>query len=166
MSCKYWYEIFFTVLWLVENVNHAYQTTKDTQMAIENIPDVKGYATADVCVKHPTKDMWRMCVSQFVCPKYDIHPWFSRCGSVGRADDVIILASGEKTVPAPMESVILSCPLVQGTVMFGRERNQVGVLVEPRPEHFIDVRDDKAVAEFRNRIWYVFAMPMVVQEAC
>jgi long-subunit acyl-CoA synthetase (AMP-forming) len=75
-------------------------------------------------------------------------------GSVGRADDVIILASGEKTVPAPMESVIASSPLVQGVVMFGRERNQVGVLLEPRPGHAIDVKDDNAVAEFRNRIWY------------
>jgi hypothetical protein len=53
-----------------------------------------------------------------------------------------------------MESVIASSPLVQGVVMFGRERNQVGVLLEPRPEHAIDVKDDNAVAEFRNRIWY------------
>ena len=53
-----------------------------------------------------------------------------------------------------MESVIASSPLVQGVVMFGRERNQVGVLIEPRPEHAIDVNDEKAVAEFRNQIWY------------
>lgn len=73
--------------------------------------------------------------------------------SIGRADDVIILASGEKTVPAPMESVIASSPLVQGVVMFGRERNQVGILIEPRQA--VDVDDEKAVAEFRNQIWYV-----------
>ncbi|KAF8555340.1 putative nonribosomal peptide synthetase [Imleria badia] len=107
-------------------------STKDHRMAIENIPDVKGYATSDVFVKHPTKNLWKI---------------------VGRADDVIILASGEKTVPAPMESIIASSPLVQGVVMFGRERNQVGVLLEPRPEHAIDVSDEKAVAEFRNQIW-------------
>ena len=81
-------------------------------------------------------------------------------GSVGRADDVIILASGEKTVPAPMESIIASSPLVQGVVMFGRERNQVGVLIEPRPEHAIDVNDEKAVAEFRNKIWYALPLPL------
>lgn len=75
--------------------------------------------------------------------------------SVGRADDVIILASGEKTVPAPMESIIGSSPLVQGVVMFGRERNQVGVLIEPRPADAIDVNDEKAVVDFRNQIWYV-----------
>ena len=75
--------------------------------------------------------------------------------SVGRADDVITLESGEKTVPAPMESIIGSSPLVQGVVMFGRGRNQVGVLIEPSPELAIDVNNEKAVAEFRNRIWYV-----------
>ena len=78
-----------------------------------------------------------------------------RGNSVGRADDVIMLASGEKTVPAPMEGIISSSPFVQGVLMFGRERNQVGVLVEPRPEHVVDIQDDNAIAEFRNKIWYV-----------
>ena len=75
--------------------------------------------------------------------------------SVGRADDVITLASGEKTVPAPMESIIGSSPLVQGVVMFGRVRNYVGVLIEPRPKHALDVNNEKTVAEFRNQIWCV-----------
>ena len=75
--------------------------------------------------------------------------------SVGRVDDVITLASGEKTVPAPMEGIINSSPLLRGVVMFGRERNQVGVLVEPRAEYAIDTRDDSAVAAFRNQVWYV-----------
>ncbi|KAF8129542.1 acetyl-CoA synthetase-like protein [Boletus edulis] len=109
-------------------------STDKHQMAIHNLPDVKGYATSDIFVKHPTKNMWKI---------------------IGRVDDVIILASGEKTVPAPMESVIASSPLVQGVVMFGRERNQVGVLIEPRPEHAFDVNDEKAAAEFRNQIWPV-----------
>ncbi|KAF8436597.1 putative nonribosomal peptide synthetase [Boletus edulis BED1] len=107
-------------------------STERHRMAVENLPDVKGYATADVFEKHPTKKIWRI---------------------VGRTDDVIILASGEKTVPAPMESIIGSSSLVQGVVMFGRERNQVGVLIEPRSEHPIDVNDEKAVADFRNQIW-------------
>ena len=59
-----------------------------------------------------------------------------------------------------MESIIASSPLVQGVVMFGRERNQVGVLLEPRPEHAIDVKDEKAVAEFRNQIWYALPLPL------
>ena len=69
---------------------------------------------------------------------------------------MITLASGEKTVPTPMEGVIVASPLLQGAVMFGRERNQVGVLVEPRPEYSVNVLDDNAVAAFRNKIWSVF----------
>lgn len=69
---------------------------------------------------------------------------------MGRLDDVLILASGENVVPAPLESVILSSPLVSGAVIFGRGRNQVGVLLEPAPGV---VAND--VADFRNRIWYV-----------
>jgi hypothetical protein len=68
-----------------------------------------------------------------------------RFPSVGRLDDVIILSSGEKTVPAPIEEAIAADPLVKSAVMFGRERDQVGVLIEPavtlnagEEEQFID----------------------------
>lgn len=73
--------------------------------------------------------------------------------SVSRADDVIVLSSGEKTVPSQMETVIGCCPYVNGAVMFGRERNQVGVLIEPTVDHFIDVDNEEQVAQFRNRVW-------------
>jgi hypothetical protein len=42
------------------NANKLDQSTEAHQMAVENLPDVKGYATADVFVKHPTKNMWKM----------------------------------------------------------------------------------------------------------
>jgi hypothetical protein len=61
-----------------------------------------------------------------------------------------MLASGEKVVPAPMEKIIVSSPLVGGTLMFGRGRNQTGVLLEPRPG--VEVTD---LVEFRNKIWCV-----------
>lgn len=51
-------------------------------------------------------------------------------------------------VPAPLESVIASSPLVSGAVVFGRGRSQVGVLIEPS----IDISD---VSMFRNHIWHV-----------
>lgn len=75
--------------------------------------------------------------------------------SVGRLDDVLIHSSGEKTVPAPMETLIGSSPVLSGVCMFGRGRNQTGVLVEPRPEYAIDVMDEERVAGFRNKIWCV-----------
>ena len=38
------------------------QTTENNQMAIENLPDAKGYATSDLFIKHPTKNLWKMFV--------------------------------------------------------------------------------------------------------
>ncbi|KAI5999974.1 putative aminoadipate reductase [Pisolithus albus] len=105
------------------------------QVSVENLPDVKGYATSDVFAKHPTID-----------GLYKV---------VGRVDDVLVLSSGEKTVPAPMESVIGTSRYLSGVCMFGRGRSQVGILVEPKPEYAIDVSDVKQVAEFRNLIWPV-----------
>ncbi|KAF7973245.1 hypothetical protein HWV62_15753 [Athelia sp. TMB] len=101
-------------------------TTEFHKMCVTNLPDVSGYASNDLWTPHPTKaGLWKI---------------------VGRLDDVLILASGENMVPAPMESVIMSSPLVSGAVVFGRGRHQVGVLIEPA----IPVVD---VAEFRNRVW-------------
>ena len=52
-----------------------------------------------------------------------------------------------------MESIIGSSPVVQGVVMFGRQRNQVGILVEPRPEYRVDTDNAQAVREFRDKVW-------------
>lgn len=70
------------------------------------------------------------------------------CFRVGRLDDVLILASGENVVPGPMESVIVSSPLIGGAVVFGRGRSQVGVLLEPLPGVVVG-----ELADFRNKIW-------------
>ncbi|EIW76887.1 acetyl-CoA synthetase-like protein [Coniophora puteana RWD-64-598 SS2] len=108
-------------------------TSESFRPSVENIPDVRGYATSDVFEKHPTKEgLWRI---------------------VGRADDVIILSTGEKTVPVPMEGAILAQPAVAGVVLFGRERTQVGALVEPRQGYKVDVNDPAQIAKFRNLIW-------------
>ncbi|KAJ7193227.1 putative aminoadipate reductase [Mycena pura] len=110
-------------------------TTPTHQVAVENLPDVKGYSTKDVLEQHPTKpDLYRI---------------------VGRLDDVLIMANGEKTVPGPIEDVITASPYIAGAVMFGRERNQVGILVEPTPQYKIDPTDAQQVAAFRNLIWDV-----------
>ena len=42
-----------------------------------------------------------------------------------------------------------------GCVMFGREREQPGTLLEPSPEYACDPDDETALVAFRNRIWYV-----------
>ncbi|KAJ7146561.1 acetyl-CoA synthetase-like protein [Mycena epipterygia] len=105
------------------------------QVAVENLPDVKGYSTKDLFERHPTKpDLYRI---------------------VGRLDDVIIMANGEKTVPGPMEDIMTASHFIAGAVMFGRERNQIGVLVEPTPDYIVDPKDEQQLAKYRNLIWPV-----------
>lgn len=49
------------------------------------------------------------------------------------------------------ESIIAADPNVQGVVIFGRSRNQVGVAVEPA--YPVDLSNDKEIEKFRNAIW-------------
>ncbi|RDB20216.1 Non-canonical non-ribosomal peptide synthetase FUB8 [Hypsizygus marmoreus] len=108
-------------------------TGNNHRLMVENLLDANGYATSDLWENHPTKKyLWKL---------------------VGRIDDVIIHSSGEKTVPAPLEDIVMSSPLVQGTIMFGRGRDQAGILVEPKPGHEINVDDDAQLAALRNELW-------------
>jgi len=114
-------------------------------------------------------------LSQRLCVRLKVI-YLSCLNSVGRIDDVIVHSSGEKTVPSPMEDVVLSSnqyvfglmstsyhsldhlsilKSLMGVVIFGRNHDQPGILVEPKPSYAIDVEDEKQVVEFRNLIWYV-----------
>ncbi|KAK7461264.1 hypothetical protein VKT23_008439 [Stygiomarasmius scandens] len=48
----------------------------------------------------------------------------------GRADDQIVLVTGEKTNPVPLEAILLQDPNIAGCVLFGHGQPQNGVLVE------------------------------------
>ncbi|KAG5350707.1 hypothetical protein C0989_009601 [Termitomyces sp. Mn162] len=110
-------------------------TTNMHSLPIENLPDVRGYTTSDLWEPHPTKDhLWKI---------------------VGRIDDVVIHSSGEKTVPAPMENIVMSSPYVMGAIIFGRTHDQPGILIEPKAQYAIDITDQTQVAELRNHLWSV-----------
>lgn len=82
---------------------------------------------------------------------------------------MIIHTSGEKTVPTPMEDIIISnhayvffcnwtrkyviyclCSVI-GVVMFGRDHDQPGVLVELK--HAIDVTNEQEVINAKDFVW-------------
>ncbi|KAF9062745.1 hypothetical protein BDP27DRAFT_1427576 [Rhodocollybia butyracea] len=110
-------------------------TSETHHVAVENLTDVAGYATSDLFKPHPTiPNLWKI---------------------VGRMDDVLIHSSGEKTVPGPIEGIISASPILSGSIMFGRQRDQPGILLEPLPEYQIDVSSDAEVSKFRNLIWPV-----------
>ncbi|KAK0189809.1 putative aminoadipate reductase [Armillaria mellea] len=103
-----------------------FMTTEKHHVSVHNLTDGLGFATADLFQKHPTKDLWKIAA---------------------RMDDVIVLSSGEKAIPGPMEDIINSSPLVVGSVMFGREQPQVGIIVQPK-----NAVPDEAAA-FIDAIW-------------
>ncbi|KAI9464124.1 acetyl-CoA synthetase-like protein [Lactarius psammicola] len=91
------------------------------------------YATSDLLVPHPTKPgLWKI---------------------YGRKDDQIMLSTGEKTNPGPLEGILAQDPHIQSTVMFGRGRFQNGVLIDPKPQFAFDPKDEVKLEEFRNLIW-------------
>ncbi|GJE96032.1 acetyl-CoA synthetase-like protein [Phanerochaete sordida] len=101
---------------------------------VYNVSGRKAFATSDLWVPHESKPgLWKI---------------------VGRKDDVITLSTGEKIVPLPQEGCIMASPLVAGCVMFGRERAQAGVLIEPR-RMTVDLQEEVALELFRDSIWPV-----------
>ncbi|KIJ42605.1 hypothetical protein M422DRAFT_254043 [Sphaerobolus stellatus SS14] len=51
---------------------------------------------------------------------------------LGRVDDQITLSTGEKTNPGPLEEIIMTDPHVEFTIVFGRGRLTIGILITPR----------------------------------
>ncbi|KAJ7683142.1 putative aminoadipate reductase [Mycena rosella] len=96
----------------------------------------KGYSTKDLFERHPTKpDLFRMWRGP---PGRRAHYGERRedgAWADGRRHD------GE--------------PAIMGAVMFGRERDQVGVLIEPNAQYKPDPEDEQGLAKFRNLIWPV-----------
>ncbi|KAG6915763.1 hypothetical protein DXG01_009968 [Tephrocybe rancida] len=98
-----------------------------------NLPDVEGLATSDIFKGHPTKEgLWK---------------------NVGRLTEIIVHSSGEKTVPRPIEDIIVSDALVNAVILFGEGQKRAGALIEVRPDTQIDVNDQVAVSRLRDQVW-------------
>ncbi|KAG8854181.1 hypothetical protein FRB96_007737 [Tulasnella sp. 330] len=101
--------------------------------AVLNVAGKAEFETHDLVVLHPdNQDLFKI---------------------IGRVDDQIMLVTGEKTNPGPIEHIIVSSPLVQHAMMFGRAKTQNGIIVQPSEGHEIDPTDEGQLAEFRSAIW-------------
>ena len=82
------------------------------QAIFSTLPNHQEYSTNDLYIKHPTKpSLW----------KYS-----------GRADDIIVLTTGEKINPVNMESWIGAHPGVRSVLVVGHARFQTALLVQAR----------------------------------
>ncbi|TFY78273.1 hypothetical protein EWM64_g5737 [Hericium alpestre] len=95
------------------------------------INGILGYRTNDLVQRHPVRDDY-----------YQIY---------GRLDDQLMLSTGEKTNPVPLETIMLQDPHIVAALMFGRGRFQNGVIIQPKDE--FDPNDTEELAEFRKVIW-------------
>ncbi|KAJ0165996.1 L-2-aminoadipate reductase, partial [Colletotrichum tanaceti] len=76
--------------------------------------------------------------------------------AVGRDDDVIVLATGEKADPLILETMLGETPGVKSAVAFGENQFHLGVIVEPRePQRLLGPGDVEAFR--RDVIWPVVA---------
>ncbi|KAL2793016.1 hypothetical protein BJX66DRAFT_339232 [Aspergillus keveii] len=69
--------------------------------------------------------------------------------AVGRNDDTIVLATGEKVQPQLLEAALCEDPLVKAAVVFGENQFEIGVLVQPVRE----LVGGGGVEEFKKSIW-------------
>lgn len=73
--------------------------------------------------------------------------------AVGRDDDIIVLANGEKADPLILESMLDGSPAVRAAVAFGDNRSHLGVIVEPQQE--LVAGDEAGVVALRASVWAV-----------
>jgi thioester reductase-like protein len=98
-------------------------------------PDLQGlqaYRSRDLFVKHPTvSDCW---------------------GWRARADDIIVFLNGEKTNPVSMEQhIVASNDIVSSALVFGMQRFQAGLLVEPAAK--LGQLNQAEASAFIDAIW-------------
>ncbi|KAK3394801.1 gluconate kinase [Podospora didyma] len=68
--------------------------------------------------------------------------------AVGRDDDVIVLATGEKADPLILETMLNDAPIVKSAIAFGENQFNLGVIIEPAAP--LSTEDD---ATFRESVW-------------
>lgn len=72
----------------------------------------------------------------------------------GRADDLVVLATGEKVRPAGLEAAVAEDAAVRGALAFGDGRFQLGLLVETAPHINLDVHDPAQVEAYVDALWH------------
>ncbi|KAI0325861.1 acetyl-CoA synthetase-like protein [Cubamyces sp. BRFM 1775] len=71
----------------------------------------------------------------------------------GRKDDQIVLSSALNVNPIPIEGMLVQDPNIASAIVFGQQRIQLGVLIEPPPHITIPTGDAQKLEEFKDLIW-------------
>ncbi|GJE97864.1 acetyl-CoA synthetase-like protein [Phanerochaete sordida] len=71
----------------------------------------------------------------------------------GRADDLVVLATGEKVRPHALETRAAEHPAVRAALAVGTDRAQLALLLEPAPHVRLDAGDAGAVGAYLDGVW-------------
>lgn len=118
-----------------ENPNVYEVVMKDTELFhitnfTSEIDGVPVYETNDLVVKHPDNpELFKI---------------------IGRKDDQIMLSTGEKTNPGPLETIIQRNTHIQSALYFGRGRLFNGILIQPESHEEVQ---KLGIEAFRNLVW-------------
>lgn len=72
---------------------------------------------------------------------------------LGRADDLIVLANGEKIRCTSLEANIANDPRITDVIAFGEGHNHIGLIIEVGPDLKLDCSNREQIASFREEIW-------------
>ncbi|KAJ1310575.1 hypothetical protein OPQ81_007304 [Rhizoctonia solani] len=118
-----------------ETFELAFVVSEDYEPFIINceINGKPAYKTKDLVVRHPNKpELWKI---------------------FGRLDDQMVLHNDKKINPGPIENEIARCAIVRCAVMFGRERNQTGVLIQLEESANVLYKSREGRARVIDEIW-------------
>ena len=72
---------------------------------------------------------------------------------LSRADDLIVLANGEKIRCTSLEATVANDPRITDAIAFGEGRNHIGLIIEVAPDVQLDCSSLEQTALFREEIW-------------
>lgn len=108
---------------------HYFRLRKDTNMRLEQGPLLEDGLQSHVLTTNPPG--WTtpfIFQDQLIANPADPDSDFS---AIGRSDDLIVLANGEKVTPRILETMLFESELVNAAVVFGSGHFELGVIVQP-----------------------------------
>ncbi|KAI0645046.1 acetyl-CoA synthetase-like protein [Trametes meyenii] len=118
-----------------EDLEHVFEPVRvsdETFFAHVHNTEVDGqpaFAMGDLLEQHPTNPAW----------------W----RVLGRKDDQIVLLTGENINPVPIEDTLAQDEHVESAIVFGQQRMELGVLVEPKAEDQLE----RPPEEVKDEVW-------------
>lgn len=130
---------------------HFFRLRRDMRMSMKEIEPCEGQRRFRLTTYPFGVDQPFEIQDQLICNPE--HP-DTDFNSVGRSDDLIVLATGEKVLPQILETSLVESGLVKSAIAFGDRQFEIGVIVEPLAP--VNTPEDERTV--REAVW-----PVVVQ---